>query len=61
MNKGALAMKRHTITELSDCWIIDGVVEIKKQPKPIKNKSWLKDFIFDLLFFKNNEQKRKEL
>ena len=51
-------MKRFTITELTDCWIIDGEIQIPKKSKgkcTVKGikRTWLDDFVFDLFnYFK---------
>lgn len=41
-------MRRHTIVEDIDCWIIDGIKEVKKYPKPQRFKTWMQDFLYDL-------------
>lgn len=53
--KGKEKMKQYTITELSDCWLIDGKMEIPKKPKPKtrKIKNWFYDFVYDLFHFYN--------
>ena len=55
ITKGKEKMKQHTITELSDCWLIDGKIEIpkKKKPKTRKIKDWFQDFVFDMFNFYN--------
>lgn len=50
-------MKRNTITELADCWVVNGALEIKKYPKTTRNKSWLQDFLFDLQKHKDEWKK----
>ena len=46
-------MNARMITELTDCWIIDGKIEIPKKPKPKSRKhmTWFDDFVFDLFNF----------
>lgn len=46
-------MNARMITELTDCWIIDGKIEIPKKPKPKSRKrmTWFDDFVFDLFSF----------
>lgn len=46
-------MNARMITELTDCWIIDGKILIPKKPKPKSRKrmTWFDDFVFDLFNF----------
>lgn len=46
-------MNARMITELTDCWIIDGKIVIPKKPKPKirKRMTWFDDFVFDLFNF----------
>ena len=46
-------MNARMITELTDCWIIDGKIVIPKKPKPKSRKrmTWFDNFVFDLFNF----------
>lgn len=51
-------MKKYSITELTDCWLINGEIEIPKKEKPKKTKggiyvrrTWFDDFVYDLFHF----------
>lgn len=46
-------MKKYTITELSDHWLLDGGIEIPKHPRKRKPLSWFEAFVHDLFNFYN--------
>ena len=51
--RGANMRGQHTITECTNCWIVDGKYEVpkKQRSKRYKAFSWFEDFAFDLLHF----------